>query len=213
MFSATSYVGTTRGPDTTIPNRRCCTGRQRMSLPSSRMLPAPGKRPAIARAARSCRRLSPPRWRISRAARYAVRQRAARSCRDAPPCRESRCCRRSSLSLAFPAFPHASQAQSLACPATRLAPVGRSSTFATTNVNAETSSMIMAVQLQITMVSIKVPVIETRPCSAGHFVFAAAATIGALPRRIHWRTSRGQYRCALQTSSLRPKSRRLLPYL
>ncbi len=28
----------------------------------------------------------------------------------------------------------------------------------------------------------KVPVMEIRPCSAGHFVFAAAATIGALPR-------------------------------
>ena len=32
------------------------------------------------------------------------------------------------------------------------------------------------------IVSIKVPVIDTSPCSAGHFVFAAAATIGALPK-------------------------------
>ena len=32
------------------------------------------------------------------------------------------------------------------------------------------------------MVSIKVPVMDTSPCSAGHFVFAAAATIGAEPR-------------------------------
>ena len=36
--------------------------------------------------------------------------------------------------------------------------------------------------VQIMMVSIKVPVMEISPCSAGHFVFAAAATIGALPR-------------------------------
>ena len=36
--------------------------------------------------------------------------------------------------------------------------------------------------VQIIMVSIKVPVMEISPCSAGHFVFAAAATIGALPR-------------------------------
>ena len=32
------------------------------------------------------------------------------------------------------------------------------------------------------MVSMKVPVMEMRPCSAGHFVLAAAATIGAEPR-------------------------------
>ena len=32
------------------------------------------------------------------------------------------------------------------------------------------------------MVSINVPVIETRPCSDGYFVFAAAAAIGAEPR-------------------------------
>ena len=36
--------------------------------------------------------------------------------------------------------------------------------------------------VQIMIVSIKVPVIDTSPCSAGHFVFAAAATIGALPK-------------------------------
>ena len=32
------------------------------------------------------------------------------------------------------------------------------------------------------MVSIKVPVMETRPCSAAHLVLAAAATIGAEPK-------------------------------
>ena len=32
------------------------------------------------------------------------------------------------------------------------------------------------------MVSMKVPVMEMRPCSAGHFVLAAAATIGAEPK-------------------------------
>ena len=32
------------------------------------------------------------------------------------------------------------------------------------------------------IVSMNVPVMEIRPCSAGHFVFAAAATIGAEPR-------------------------------
>ena len=36
--------------------------------------------------------------------------------------------------------------------------------------------------VQMIIVSIKVPVIDTKPCSAGHFVLAAAATIGALPR-------------------------------
>ena len=38
------------------------------------------------------------------------------------------------------------------------------------------------VMVQMMMVSMKVPVMETRPCSAGHLVLAAAATIGALPR-------------------------------
>ena len=32
------------------------------------------------------------------------------------------------------------------------------------------------------IVSINVPVMETSPCSAGHFVLAAAATMGAEPR-------------------------------
>mgnify|MGYP000496930281 CR=1 FL=1 len=35
---------------------------------------------------------------------------------------------------------------------------------------------------QMMIVSMKVPVIEIRPCSAGHFVLAAAAAIGAEPR-------------------------------
>ena len=35
---------------------------------------------------------------------------------------------------------------------------------------------------QIITVSIKVPVIDTRPCLTGSLVFAAAAAIGALPR-------------------------------
>ena len=37
------------------------------------------------------------------------------------------------------------------------------------------------VRLQIIMVSMKVPVIEIKPCSTGSSVFAAAAAIGADP--------------------------------
>ena len=37
------------------------------------------------------------------------------------------------------------------------------------------------VNVQMTKLSINVPVIETNPCSAAHSVFAAAAAIGALP--------------------------------
>ena len=44
------------------------------------------------------------------------------------------------------------------------------------------TTSVRPVSVQIMMVSIKVPVIEIRPCSAGHFVLAAAATIGAEPR-------------------------------
>ena len=36
--------------------------------------------------------------------------------------------------------------------------------------------------VQITTVSINVPVIDTNPCSTHESVFAAAAAIGALPR-------------------------------
>ena len=36
--------------------------------------------------------------------------------------------------------------------------------------------------VQITMVSINVPVMDTRPCLTGSFVCAAAAAIGAEPR-------------------------------
>ena len=43
-----------------------------------------------------------------------------------------------------------------------------------------TSARPVIVQMMI--VSMNVPVIEMRPCSAGHFVFAAAAAIGAEPR-------------------------------
>ena len=38
------------------------------------------------------------------------------------------------------------------------------------------------VKVHIIILSIKVPVIDIKPCSAGHCVFAAAAAIGALPR-------------------------------
>ena len=38
------------------------------------------------------------------------------------------------------------------------------------------------VRVQMIIVSIKVPVIEIKPCSAAHLVLAAAATIGAEPK-------------------------------
>ncbi len=41
---------------------------------------------------------------------------------------------------------------------------------------------VKPVILQIMIVSMKVPVIEIKPCSAGQCVFAAAAAIGAEPR-------------------------------
>ena len=49
-------------------------------------------------------------------------------------------------------------------------------------VQAPLITITSPVNVQMIMVSIKVPVIETSPCSADHFVFAAAATMGAEPR-------------------------------
>ena len=43
-------------------------------------------------------------------------------------------------------------------------------------------TMESPVSVQITIVSIKVPVMLTSPCLTGSFVCAAAAAIGALPR-------------------------------
>ena len=43
------------------------------------------------------------------------------------------------------------------------------------------------VKLQIIMVSIKVPVMEIKPCLTGSLVFAAAKHMGADPAPIHWR--------------------------
>ena len=42
--------------------------------------------------------------------------------------------------------------------------------------------MVKPVKVQIMSVSIKVPVMEIKPCSTGSFVLAAAAAIGAEPR-------------------------------
>ena len=47
---------------------------------------------------------------------------------------------------------------------------------------APVMTMHRPVMVQITMVSIKVPVIDTRPCRTGSLVWAAAAAIGAEPR-------------------------------
>ena len=44
------------------------------------------------------------------------------------------------------------------------------------------TTSVKPVNVQMMMVSMNVPVMEIRPCSAGHFVFAAAATIGAEPK-------------------------------
>ena len=44
------------------------------------------------------------------------------------------------------------------------------------------TSMVRPVKLQMIRVSMKVPVIEIKPCSTGSFVLAAAAAIGAEPR-------------------------------
>ena len=43
-------------------------------------------------------------------------------------------------------------------------------------------TIVSPVIVQITSVSIKVPIIEIRPCCAGASATAAAAAIGALPR-------------------------------
>ena len=52
----------------------------------------------------------------------------------------------------------------------------------TSPIQAPLTTRTRPVKVQMMMVSMKVPVMEMRPCSAGHFVLAAAATIGALPR-------------------------------
>ena len=44
------------------------------------------------------------------------------------------------------------------------------------------STMVRPVNIQMIMVSKKVPVILTSPCSAGNLVFAEAAAIGAEPK-------------------------------
>ena len=49
-------------------------------------------------------------------------------------------------------------------------------------IHSPETTMESPVSVQMMMVSMKVPVIEIRPCSAGHLVLAAAATIGAEPR-------------------------------
>ena len=48
-------------------------------------------------------------------------------------------------------------------------------------VQAPVTIKLSPVKVQIKILSIKVPVMEINPCSAGHSVFAAAAAIGALP--------------------------------
>ena len=47
--------------------------------------------------------------------------------------------------------------------------------------HAPVTISVRPVSVQIIIVSMNVPVIETSPCSAGHFTLAAAAAIGALP--------------------------------
>ena len=42
--------------------------------------------------------------------------------------------------------------------------------------------MVKPVRVQMMRVSIKVPVMEIKPCSTGSFVLAAAAAMGAEPR-------------------------------
>ena len=54
-----------------------------------------------------------------------------------------------------PPFPMRLKPNPLPALPTRLAPVGRSSTFATTNVNAETSSMIMAVAIAVSVLPVE----------------------------------------------------------
>ena len=49
-------------------------------------------------------------------------------------------------------------------------------------VHTPDTMMVRPVRVQMMMVSMKVPVIEMRPCSAGHLVLAAAATMGAEPK-------------------------------
>ena len=52
----------------------------------------------------------------------------------------------------------------------------------TSPIQAPLTTKTRPVKVQMMIVSMKVPVMEMRPCSAGHLVLAAAATIGALPR-------------------------------
>ena len=48
--------------------------------------------------------------------------------------------------------------------------------------HAPVTTIARPVIVQMTIVSMNVPVMQTRPCRAGSFVFAAAAAIGAEPR-------------------------------
>ena len=48
--------------------------------------------------------------------------------------------------------------------------------------HAPVTTIARPVMVQMTMVSMNVPVMQTRPCRAGSFVRAAAAAIGAEPR-------------------------------